>query len=67
VFFRYASFVYFPAKIFKCQFGQFVLAVKYLAGVVEELFDIVPKNTYITITSGHGELFGQVGHGPHPA
>jgi len=42
-------------------------AVKYLDGVVEELFDLVPKNTYITITSDHGELFGEegyFGHGP---
>src|SRR3954452_15636614 len=44
-----------------------VKAVKYLDRVVEELFDIVPKNTYITITSDHGELFGEggfFGHGP---
>ncbi len=42
-------------------------AVRYLDGVVEELFDIAPKNTYITITSDHGELFGEdgyFGHGP---
>jgi arylsulfatase A-like enzyme len=42
-------------------------AVKYLDIVVEELFDLVPKNTYITITSDHGELFGEdgfFGHGP---
>jgi hypothetical protein len=48
-----------------------VRAVKYLDGVVEELFDICPKNTYITITADHGELFGEsgyFGHGPinHP-
>ena len=44
-----------------------VKAVKYLDGVVEELFDMVPKNTYITITADHGELFGEggfFGHGP---
>ena len=44
-----------------------VQAVRYLDTVVEELFDIVPKNTYITITSDHGELFGEngyFGHGP---
>lgn len=44
-----------------------VAAVKYLDGVVEELFDTVPENTYITITSDHGELFGEdgyFGHGP---
>ncbi|HOL73204.1 MAG TPA: sulfatase-like hydrolase/transferase [Bryobacteraceae bacterium] len=44
-----------------------VRAVKYLDGVVEELFDTVPKNTWITITADHGELFGEggyFGHGP---
>jgi hypothetical protein len=44
-----------------------VRAVKYLDGVVEELFDLVPRNTFITITSDHGELFGEdgyFGHGP---
>ena len=44
-----------------------VRAVKYLDQVVEELFDRVPKNTYITITADHGELFGEdgyFGHGP---
>jgi hypothetical protein len=42
-------------------------AVKYLDAVVEELFDLVPRNTYVTITSDHGELFGEegyFGHGP---
>jgi Sulfatase len=42
-------------------------AVKYLDAVIEELFDLVPKNTYVTITSDHGELFGEegyFGHGP---
>jgi hypothetical protein len=48
-----------------------VRAVKYLDRVIEELFDLVPKNTYITITADHGELFGEdgyFGHGPiqHP-
>jgi hypothetical protein len=44
-----------------------IKAVKHLDRVVEELFDIVPKNTYITITADHGELFGEggfFGHGP---
>ena len=42
-------------------------AVQYLDRVIEELFDLVPRNTYITITSDHGELFGEdgyFGHGP---
>jgi arylsulfatase A-like enzyme len=46
-------------------------AVKYLDTVIEELFDLVPRNTFVTITSDHGELFGEdgyFGHGPiqHP-
>ena len=46
-------------------------AVRYLDTVVEELFDLAPENTYVTITSDHGELFGEdgyFGHGPiqHP-
>jgi len=42
-------------------------AVRYLDRVVEELFDLLPKNTFVTITSDHGELFGEdgyFGHGP---
>ncbi len=44
-----------------------IAAVKYLDGVMEELFDLLPKDTYVTITSDHGELFGEdgyFGHGP---
>jgi len=46
-------------------------AVRHLDRVVEELFDLAPKDTFITITSDHGELFGEggyFGHGPiqHP-
>jgi hypothetical protein len=47
--------------------GRQVDAVKYLDRVVEELFDTVPKNTWITLTADHGELFGEdgyFGHGP---
>jgi hypothetical protein len=44
-----------------------IKAVQYLDGVVEELFDKVPENTWITITADHGEVFGEdgyFGHGP---
>lgn len=46
-------------------------AVRFLDRAMEELFDQVPANTYITVTSDHGELFGEdgyFGHGPiqHP-
>lgn len=46
---------------------QQIRAVSYLDNIVEKLFDVVPKNTYITITADHGELFGEdnfFGHGP---
>jgi hypothetical protein len=42
-------------------------SVKYLDGVFEQLFDMVPKNTHIVVTADHGELFGEkgyFGHGP---
>jgi len=41
--------------------------VRYLDGVFEELFDLVPENTHIVVTADHGELFGELGyfgHGP---
>jgi hypothetical protein len=44
-----------------------IRAVKYLDTVIEELFDLLPRNTWVTITSDHGELFGEggyFGHGP---
>jgi hypothetical protein len=44
-----------------------IAAVKYLDTVFEELFDLLPKNSYVTITADHGELFGEdgyFGHGP---
>ena len=44
-----------------------VETVRYLDGVFERLFDLVPANTFITVTADHGELFGEsgyFGHGP---
>ncbi len=44
-----------------------VIALRYLDGVMARLFDLVPKNTWIIVTSDHGELFGEdgyFGHGP---
>ncbi len=42
-------------------------AVQYLDTLFARLFDLVPPNTYITVTADHGELFGEggyFGHGP---
>jgi len=42
-------------------------AVRYLDGVFERLFDLLPADTYVTVTADHGELFGEdgyFGHGP---
>lgn len=42
-------------------------AVRYLDGVFERLFDLLPPHTYVTVTADHGELFGEqgyFGHGP---
>lgn len=44
-----------------------IKAVSYLDGVFERLFDLLPENTWVVVTSDHGELFGEdgyFGHGP---
>jgi hypothetical protein len=41
--------------------------VRYLDGVFADLYDMVPKDTYMIVTADHGELFGELGyfgHGP---
>lgn len=48
-----------------------VKAVEYLDGVFARLFDRLPSDTWVIVTSDHGELFGEdryFGHGPiaHP-
>jgi hypothetical protein len=58
---------FFDSKTLQLLRQRQIDAVKYLDRVFEELFDIVPPNTYITVTSDHGELFGEegyFGHGP---
>jgi hypothetical protein len=42
-------------------------AIRFIDRLFERLYDLVPTNTYITVTSDHGELFGEdgyFGHGP---
>jgi arylsulfatase A-like enzyme len=44
-----------------------IRAVDYLDGVFARLFDILPEDTWVVVTSDHGELFGEdryFGHGP---
>jgi hypothetical protein len=44
-----------------------IRAVSYLDGVFAKLFEILPRNTWLIVTSDHGELFGEdgyFGHGP---
>lgn len=44
-----------------------VRAAAYVDGVFEKLFDVLPRRTWVVVTSDHGELFGEsgyFGHGP---
>jgi hypothetical protein len=44
-----------------------IKAVEYLDGVFARLFDCLPTDTWVVVTSDHGELFGEdryFGHGP---
>jgi phosphoglycerol transferase MdoB-like AlkP superfamily enzyme len=47
--------------------GRQIKAVEYLDDVFARLFDRLPSNTWVIVTSDHGELFGEdryFGHGP---
>ncbi len=47
--------------------GRQIEAVTYIDGVIGRLFDQLPSNTWVIVTSDHGELFGEdryFGHGP---
>lgn len=47
--------------------GRQITAVEYLDDVFAALFDRLPANTWVIVTSDHGELFGEdryFGHGP---
>jgi hypothetical protein len=44
-----------------------VVAAEYCDGVLGQLFDLVPDDTWMVVLSDHGELFGEdgyFGHGP---
>jgi hypothetical protein len=44
-----------------------IRAASHVNGAIERLFDALPRNTWVIVTSDHGELFGEAGyfgHGP---
>ena len=54
------------AKLRELQDRQ-IEATRYVDGVFRRLFDLLPSNTWVIVTSDHGELFGEqryFGHGP---
>ncbi|MEE2827805.1 MAG: sulfatase-like hydrolase/transferase [Myxococcota bacterium] len=58
---------WFDAKMMDRLRRDQVEAVDYVDGLFERLYDQVPENTWIVVTSDHGELFGEggyFGHGP---
>ena len=47
--------------------GRQIKAVEHVDAVSARLFDLLPSNTWVIVTSDHGELFGEeryFGHGP---
>ena len=58
---------FFDSTTMKELHGRQVSALQYLDGVFARLFDKLPSNTWLIVTSDHGELFGEdrfFGHGP---
>src|SRR5206468_3643512 len=55
-----------PGRLQQLQQRQ-VDVLAFVDGVFEKLFDLVPSNSWLIVTSDHGELFGEdgyFGHGP---
>jgi hypothetical protein len=58
---------FFNASTLKELHERQVAALEYLDGVFERLLALLPANTWLIVTSDHGELFGEdgyFGHGP---
>jgi hypothetical protein len=58
---------FFDATSMRTLHDRQVEAVRYLDGVFARLFDMLPSDTWVVVTSDHGELFGEerfFGHGP---
>jgi arylsulfatase A-like enzyme len=61
------TFQFFDAEKMEQLRQRQIDTVRYLDGVFEQLYDLVPRNTHIIVTADHGELFGEqgyFGHGP---
>jgi len=58
---------FFALETMQLLHAQQVRCVEYVDGLIGELFDYCPPDTYFIITADHGELFGEdnyFGHGP---
>jgi len=58
---------FFTAERMKSLHERQITALEYLDGVFRELLNRLPQNTWLIVTSDHGELFGEdgyFGHGP---
>jgi hypothetical protein len=58
---------FFDATALRTLHDRQIHAVEYLDGVFATLFDKLPEDTWVIVTSDHGELFGEdryFGHGP---
>jgi arylsulfatase A-like enzyme len=58
---------FFDATALRRLHDRQIEAVRYLDTVFARLFDMLPSGTWVTVTSDHGELFGEgrfFGHGP---
>jgi hypothetical protein len=56
-----------PSRLFEEMHERQIRAASYLDGVIGQLFDVLPPDTWVIVTSDHGELFGEdgyFGHGP---
>jgi hypothetical protein len=58
---------WFDAKMLKSLKNRQVQALRYVDATMERLWDLLPKDSHVVVTSDHGELFGEggwFGHGP---
>jgi hypothetical protein len=62
-----APAAFFDDKQMQVLHDRQIRAARYVDTLFERVFDLVPPNTWLVVTSDHGELFGEdgyFGHGP---